>query len=480
MPAQYNQKSVIHSRIPSILGVLVLVLGLAAGVMLISQQQIFRLGASADTSPQDVRISNVTDTSFTVSWFTGKPTLGYINWGQTPSLGQSKKGSTTLTTTHTLTIDGLSPGTNYYFVINSAGMEFDNNGIPWSTASGPSLPSPVTALLASGTVLTSDGKPAQNVLVYVNSGGFAQLSAITSQNGAWTLPLSIARTRTLSSYANLGTKDAVVDIFVQGADAGVATAQVLLSQINPTPNIVLGRSHDFTNQEVTAPGDLPTANVSLPEEEEVGQGTLDVSSGDLGLVDENPVTLDSIDEEDEVVFTSNPEFFGEGPQGTTITITVESDPVSSDVKIGPSGEWRWSPPTDLENGAHTVTVSWTDASGFLRRLTRTFTVAAAENEPGFESTPSAVTATPSPTPSPSPTPTPTKSPTPTASATKSPSPTPSPSPSVSPSPIPARVSIPSTESGIPVAGVSAPTLILTLVGLGLFVSGIFISKKFES
>jgi cell division septation protein DedD len=329
--------------------------------------------------------------------------------------------------------------------------------------------------------LTSDGKPAQNVLVYVNSGGFAQLSAITSQNGAWTLPLSIARTRTLSSYANLSTKDAVVDIYVQGADAGVATAQVLLSQINPTPNIVLGQSHDFTNQEVTTPGDLPTANVSLPEEEEVGQGTLDVSNEDLGLVDENPVTLDSIDEEDEVVFTSNPEFFGEGPQGTTITITVESDPVSSDVKIGPSGEWRWSPPADLPDGTHTVTVSWTDASGFLRRLTRTFTVAAAENEPGFESTPSAVTATPSPTPTAIPK-TPSPTPTPTASATKSPSPTPSPSPTASPSPTPTptRVSIPSTESGIPVAGVSTPTLILALVGLGLFVSGIFISKKSES
>ncbi len=465
-------------KIPSLLGVFVLVLGLAVGVALIGQRQIFRLGASADSAPQDVRISNVTDSSFTVSWYSTKPTVGYISWGSTTALGQSSEVSGLDTkTVHSVTVDELSASTNYYFVINSGGVEFDNNGIAWSVATGPTLSVNATALLASGTIRAADGSPASDVLVYINGGGLAQVSGVTSQNGTWTIPLSSARSRTLSAYANLTAND-ILDVYVQAGGLGVATAQVLVSQTNPTPEIVLGQSYDFRNDQTIDSGGLPEADLSLPEnEEELGPGGLDLSSQETGSSSERPVTIESIDEAEEIVYTDTPEFFGEGPAGSVITITVESDPVTDEVRVTNGGEWSWSPPTSLPDGEHTITISWIDASGFLRKITRSFVVAAAEDEPGFESTPSGATSTPKPTASPTPTPTA------TPKATKSPTPSPTPTatikPTVTPSatPAPTRISIPSTESGVPEAGVATPTLLLAFVGLALFISGIFISRK---
>ena len=71
--------------IPTILGILFLVVGVVTGVVLLSSRQIFRIGASSDAAPKDVRVSNIDDTGFTVSWVTDKEVAGYVLWGTTQS-----------------------------------------------------------------------------------------------------------------------------------------------------------------------------------------------------------------------------------------------------------------------------------------------------------------------------------------------------------------------------------------------------------
>lgn len=457
----------LKNKIPSILGVVILVMGLGVGVFLIGQEQVFRLGASPDLAPSDVRISNVTDSSFTVSWTTQREAVGYLSWGETTSLGKlERQVDASLKRVHSVTVREVNPQSNYFFVVNSGGEEFDNNGIPWSVQTGPSLSATTSTALASGVVLEENGSPAANALVYINSGKISQLSAVTSTNGTWTIPLSVARTKTGTAYANLAPEDNL-EIFVQGG-SNFATAQSIVSNANPIPDITLGQTYDFTTSQSGTQTGLPEANLDLPEgSEDNSAGFLDISGE--ASDETTAVTLESIDESGEVIFTTSPEFFGDGPPNTQITITVESDPITANVRTSSSGAWSWTPPSNLEEGEHTITIRWTDASGFLRTLTRTFIVQAAEGEPSFESTPSGNTPTPAPTAaptaSPSPTPTPTKSP------------TPSPSPTLSPTPSPTRASIPSTESGIPEAGSLTPTLILASIGLLLLISGIVISNK---
>src|SRR5690606_12179842 len=141
-----------------------------------------------------------------------------------------------------------SPGKSYFFVVNSGRAEFDNNGVPWSVQTGPSLGAATSTALASGRVVDSNGAPAANVLVYLNSGSIAQLSTTTSLNGTWTIPLSTARNKILTAYAN-PSPDTVLEIFIQGEN-GVATAQVLVSQANPIPDTALGHTYDFRDNAV--------------------------------------------------------------------------------------------------------------------------------------------------------------------------------------------------------------------------------------
>ena len=109
------------SKIPTIIGIFILVFGLAAGVLLVRNQNFFRLGASAEFAPKDVRISNITDSSATVSWITDKETSGFVKWGE----GQDSLDKTELdelasqSFTHTLTLRNLTPQTTYSFKINS-------------------------------------------------------------------------------------------------------------------------------------------------------------------------------------------------------------------------------------------------------------------------------------------------------------------------------------------------------------------------
>jgi hypothetical protein len=435
------------NKIPTLLGILLLVFGLAAGILLVQNRQIFKLGAAPQTSPKDIRITNITDVSFTVSWATDKETGGFILWGETEnSLTKTELNEISeISDTHSVTVQGLSPDKTYFFEISSDGADFDNNGIPWQITTGPDLLGQTIPNSISGTILTATGTPAEKAIVYVTLAGASPLSTTTSQNGSWVIPISSARSQNLTSFININETTTLVEISVQAGARGVATAQIYPASAKPAPPIILGESMDFKNEPASETGGIPKANINLPDEATPSSGfeVLD----DIANPSTETVTLESLDEE-ETITSIEPEFFGEGPPGTTITITIESDPITDQTTISSSGDWSWSPPEGLSEGAHKITITWRDASGILRTLTRTFIVQAAEG-PAFESTPSA-TPTSTPTSSPTASPTPTLSPTPTASATPTATAT-------------------STASGVPDSGNLKPTVLYSIMGLGLII-----------
>jgi hypothetical protein len=59
-------------------------------------------------------VTNITDANATVSWVTTKPTTGEVEWGTTPGLG-NLASSTSLNTTHNVTIGTLSDCDRIYF-----------------------------------------------------------------------------------------------------------------------------------------------------------------------------------------------------------------------------------------------------------------------------------------------------------------------------------------------------------------------------
>jgi len=433
-------------KVPTIIGVVFLTLGVAIGVFLIQSQQSFRLGASPGSTPKNVRITNISDSSFTVSWITDKKTVGYLKWDtDTNKLDNtSAQKDSVLSNTHSITLNGLEPSSEYFFNIFSDDTQYNNNNLSWNANTGPTMGS-TKSINISGNVLTASGSPANDSLVYISLANAVPVSTTTSSEGNWFVNISNARTSDLASFVDIDSENTLLEISVQ-ALSGSATAQIYPRAANPVPPIILGQTHDF--RDAVSSDDLtsPDASLDLPADEDSNESGFDLTD-DNEKKGTNIVTLENVDS-NEVIFTTTPEFFGEGPVGAKLSITIESDPVTETVTVNSLGNWKWSPPEGLEEGEHNVTIAWTDENGFLRKLTKKFIVQAAEG-PSFESTPSA-------TPSVAQTPTPTLGPSITPTST--------------PTPIP-------TDAPIPESGTPTPTLLLAFMGIASLATSLFFWQK---
>ncbi len=429
------------SKIPTILGLVILVVGIFAGVFFLNMNQVFRIGADTAVTPKDIRTSNISDNSVTVSWTTDKESADFLTWGENQgSVNKVEKESQSDEKffTHSVTLTGLKPATTYFYKINSEGTNFDNKGIPWEFTTGASLEANKNSLLISGSIIRASGQPEKRALVYANIGGY-MLSTLTSDTGNFVFQLGSVRGADLQNYAQIDKAQTLVEISVQAGPNGVASATVFPQSAKPIPPIILGQIYDFRNLPPAGEGQIPTANLNLPaESSQESKFSIPPSSGSPAPTS---VILENI-KEGETVTSTKPEFFGKGPGGQVITITIESEsPIQGTVQIPQNGSWSYSPPENLAPGAHTITISWKDATGITRSLTRSFIVQASEL-PAFESTPSQTLA-----------PTPTGTPVVTAS----------------PSPAPP----------IPQTGSLTPTILLSIMGLAVLLFSFTIWKLAE-
>ncbi len=253
-----------EKKFPTIIGILLLIAGLVSGIFLIQQSQTVRIGASMESLPKNVRITNITDKTFAVSWTTDKKTLGFVKWKPASGAGVAQD-SLDNGLSHLVLVKNLYPNIKYDFSIVSDGNEFDNNGIPWGVKTGQRLlPNPNSSFL-SGIILSPIGSPVSEALVYAFIGG-TQLSTITKQDGSWTLPLSSARNGTLSNYLNL-ENDTTVEFMIQTGSGDVTSAISQIADANPLPPITLGKQNDFRNADEVNDGFVPEARIELPNTE---------------------------------------------------------------------------------------------------------------------------------------------------------------------------------------------------------------------
>jgi len=440
-----------RSTIPTILGIIILLLGIFAGVFSLRNAQIFKIGASTDISPKDIRVSNITDNSATISWTTDKATSGFVAWGSSQgdtSRVENEDTGTQKYFSHDISLSGLSANTNYFYKINSDGTNFDNGRIPWQFTTGVALDVSKNSILLSGSVIDATGAPEIKSLVYASVGGYL-LSTLTSDAGNFVLQLGSTRTPDLKSYAQIDPSSTLVQISIVAPPDGVASAQIFPQSGNPVPAIIIGQVYDFRSSPANNQGGNPNANLNLPQNaSQSSKFNVDTSSSSSNS---GSVILESLDE-GETLTSQKPEFFGKGPGGESIIITVHSqDPISATVQIPNSGSWSYSVPTDLAPGNHTITISWIDVSGITRFLTRDFVVQAGE-APAFTASQSGATASPTPTATPTIKPTST----PSASGTATPRAT------LTPTPIASGTAMP-----VPVTGDLTPTLILFIMGLAV-------------
>jgi len=492
-------------QIPTLLGLGVLIAALVGGIALIGTGGgVFAPRATPQTTPKNLKMTNIKDTSFTVSFMTDEATSGFVKYGKSPDALQTQasddrdqlSGSVGQYNSHYITLRDLDPDTQYYFTVGTASVpRFDSNGTPFSLKTASRGGNPTAAKTAYGTVNAASGAPADGAIVYMNIDGVSELSALVKGSGSWAIPLSNARTTDLSGYANLQQTD-LVSIFVQGTQLSeTATAQVTVAETQPVPTLVLGvgsgatidtglqadASQAFSAEtettadsltalsQTTESSDSSEAFVSPSVEPSVSplsQENSEATASPTVVPSPSTQTVDTVDlsiPEQQTVDTTTPTITGKVTPNTVVYVEIHSETeITTQVTTDENGDFvlPLASTQGLEPGEHTVTLTYTDPNtGEQKQVTRTFFVSGTLAQANPSPSPFG-TSNPFTIPSPSPSPSPELSPSPTAteSATASASP---------------RVVMPATTSAIPRSGSTEITIGLILAGLFMIGLGVW-------
>ncbi|MCD6290452.1 MAG: hypothetical protein J7M34_08115 [Anaerolineae bacterium] len=205
-------------------------LGIGLAILLVATMPIVTALQCPSIIVYRVYVTDVRDTSFTVTWITDIASDGHVDWGLSTSLGNTKSDPVANTTTHYVTVGGLSPNTTYYFRVRSGAAVDDNEGTYYSVTTGPTLDIPVPGKIVWGYVYDSDGMtPVANAIVYLqlqDMDGRGSLensqwvATRTDDSGAWFY--SLVNVRTANGYGYFEFTDGVdrLRIVAQGGDKG--------------------------------------------------------------------------------------------------------------------------------------------------------------------------------------------------------------------------------------------------------------------
>ena len=466
--------AILTRKFPTVFGLLVLVAGIAFGIWYVNSKKI---NVAEEVTPNNVRIVNVADNKFTVTWVTPIATAGKVEFGKVgekldktavderDSLGNTSGGYLT----HFVTVKDLQPSTTYAFRIKSGSgnATYDNNGSPYNVATGPTIAATPPAETIYGQVQQSSTLPAEGAIVYLAIPGAAPAATLVKSSWSYTIPVSILRSTDLLSYVKYDSQATILNITVEQGKQQ-ATASVSTANSAPVPLITMGKEHDFravaspptTSEPVIAqiePAVVPYASpvasplpATSPTASPTGTvpGVFNVQPlGDTTSL--TKVTIDYPATDKETITSARPELSGKGPKGTVISLVVASSKKTykDTIAVSAGGSWSWAPTTDLANGSYNMTLAYVDAASKEQTTKRSFSInATLTSLPAFEATPSGSVK---------------------ASALPSAKASTLPSPSI-------RAAIPSTDGGVPVTGVIENTILTALLAAVMMVGGVLL------
>lgn len=494
-----------QKRIPTVVGLLVLVGALVVGLLFFGEGTgVFAPRATAETTPKNIRITNIKDGSFTVTFATEKATPSFVKYGEDESRLNSQasddrdqlSGTVGEHRLHHITVRGLEPNTQYFFVLGTESRtEFDNEGQPF-TITTPARPSGQMpdAVTIYGSVSNEGGMPAEGSIAYISAQDMGDLSALVKGSGSWAVPLSQALTSDGSDYARLDEED-FLSLLIQGPEASNRIQyQVQVGEAQPVTELIFGQIYELSDLEEIDDENIDVEDeLDLEEEdfEATESAALDIDIDDEDdeddevreqlealLEDADPLPRESTasselvlgDGNDEPVITnSRPVIRGRTTPNTEIKISVHSETgYETTTTTNPDGSFELDLDAlglDLEPGEHTVTYSYIDPdTGEEVEVTETFFVEdesmlLAQADTNNAQTTTTQTTTNHGTGSPYPMNTPTPIPTtpPPAIATDSTAAT--------------RTQPVSTDGALAKAGSIGATLLVALTGIFLIISG---------
>ena len=395
------KKTIWEMRIPTLLGMAIIVVGIVATSFLAKKGVTFLGFASPSQTPENIRITNISDTSLTVSYTTADKVLGSVNFGTTETLGNTtiddtdENGKIFPRTVHVSTLKNLAPSTMYFFSIISGDTTFLQNGKSFSMATAPRITTqPSNGVQVSGKIVFPNDTNTEG-LVYVTAVGTQTLSTTVKPDGSYTISL-LLRSQDLSSYISL-SENSLLKMLIAGPSV-TSTVTLFANQTHPVPTIILSKDYDFTLG--TTPIATPSANVNFPS-------LLAAPASPSAIKNPQIVTP----KKNEGFTDPQPVFKGIASPSAQILIEIHSDEqIKTTITADSNGLWTFRPKTPLTPGEHIINIITRDQFGILKTITQSFTVYAQGTQVGQPATPSA-TLIPTVTPNPSVTPIPTLVPT---------------------------------------------------------------------
>lgn len=404
-----NNQGILSRRIPTLLGLVILIGGLVAGIFLVNRKQGLETKAGPTAVPRDVIATNMAANSFTVSWVTDTPVTGFVKYSEDPAkivnpagdLRDQTSGSSQSYLNHYVNISNLKADTTYYVLIGSGPKTYDDGGKPFQFRTGPQVIPPAEDVV-SGKVIDNNGNGVSGAIIYTDIDGGKTLSTLSTMDGSFRLNLGMVRDAGGRVFDYKMTSP-LLRITVNGGASGKATAVTSLDKSKPVPDITMGTNQNFVENVITA----NQTSVETKSEGFKQLASAQSSSTSLQTSDStSSVKILNPAIDGEMIATASPEIMGKATPGTDLLITVKSLVEQSQaVKADALGNWKWTPPKALEAGLHTVSVTFKNELNVMQTISRNFTVLAARDAyglPSFTATPSAfpsasISATPSPT-----------------------------------------------------------------------------------
>lgn len=199
-----------------------------------------RSSAKPTEEPKNIEITNIMDTSVSISWITpNKKTLAYVKYGKDKSVKNTafdkrdgKKGEGEYSIHYVELLD-LVPNTKYYYSIVVGSKEYKKSKDEYYTfTTGPILETIQTPLPVKGAVNDPSGDD-EEVVIYVyaqNEGKTSNKISVLTTNKRYTLDLSNLRLADLSGYFT-NVDGATLYILGQGGGRGEGSVQTEVLQL---------------------------------------------------------------------------------------------------------------------------------------------------------------------------------------------------------------------------------------------------------
>lgn len=243
-------------KIPTLLGLSIIFIGIVSGVFLVLREQSIVSQASPDLTPQNIEVTNITDSSVTISWQTNEPASSFINVGRDSPSGQTilddrDNSSPAPRLIHYVTVKNLEADTSYQYKIFSSKISTDV--FKFQTAPQAAAQNGFQPVI--GSVLEED-LPLKDGVAYLSIAGASAQSTLIKSLGNFVIPISQMRKEDLSDiYTPSQDSSAKITII---SEKDQATALFNLSNAQDLPAIKLGDKLDFTT--------LPPSPTPSPQE----------------------------------------------------------------------------------------------------------------------------------------------------------------------------------------------------------------------